>query len=61
MTKWQPIETAPRDETLILGCNPKEGWIETVCWNGHHHFGGTRFPVMFATHWMHRQNLSDNY
>lgn len=34
--KWKPIETAPRDGTLILACNADRYHIQEICWASYH-------------------------
>ena len=42
MTKWQPIETAPRDGTEILILTPlgvSQAWFSQGVWEDHHEYG----------------------
>ena len=59
MTDWQPIETAPKDGTVVLIFEPsREKWkINSAYWPNHWHkpcFLSAGQGVMLdkATHWM---------
>lgn len=48
---WQPIATAPKDGTVVLGCHIKNHFIRCVNWQGSS-FGDGMFPIIHLTHWM---------
>lgn len=56
MTQWQPIETAPKDGTLVLtACAPTgiitpSEWMTEVRWMDERE--PQWFPLRDATHWM---------
>lgn len=64
MSEWMPIETAPKDGTLILGCMSYHYHPQEVCWAAYHpnakgkecwrtaHICGNK--VEGLTHWMPR-------
>lgn len=57
MTSWQPIETAPKDGTFILGWHPALSWPhgrqDVVAWDETHlHWTDGCFEVSWPTHWM---------
>lgn len=57
--KWEPIETAPKDGTVIWVIQPRNNWIggywqyeciwSVCCW---YHGYGDGFPEPQPTHWM---------
>jgi len=57
---WQPINTAPRDGTLIIAYgtqsfdvgSPDEPFLDTVCWSGNRWQDGTIADQPKLTHWM---------
>lgn len=62
---WQPIETAPKDGTLIVGYGPvdmlerKRDHMAIVFWcikdpwvSGWEVYGGSYLPPNMLTHWM---------
>lgn len=64
MSEWMPIETAPRDEEVLLGHNPKWAAPLPIYWSEYHgewmlegrDIGGVgkRYGIMLAsqpTHW----------
>ena len=65
---WQPIETAPKDGTPILGYDPGrtgEGyfdsvyvvrWMENSWQHGWIEAGGEGYDTYHPTHWMPRPN-----
>ena len=62
MIKWQPIETAPKDETLILGFDPNADcpiyvirWFSLNDETGPGYWieaGGEEYESWNPTHWM---------
>lgn len=56
MSEWQPIETAPKDETLVLAVNSKG--TQRVCWWAHggwvfyQKYAGPHSELLGVTHWM---------
>ena len=56
-TKWQPIETAPKDNTDILGWSKDTDIVQQVYWHIHHKMWVVAFfedctPSAPPTHWM---------
>lgn len=58
MSEWQPIETAPKDGTAVLGATTDlfDGGCEVVFWDDDREMWGTNDgPYFFKgrfTHWM---------
>lgn len=57
MSEWQPIETAPKDGTEIVGHDAKTGTSHVTCvWRGgwydpdDHYY--SEAPEFIPTHWM---------
>ena len=50
--KWQPIETAPKDGTPFLGCDPD--YIFVAIWDRGNrvHLTDTGRGFCYPTHWM---------
>ena len=59
MSGWQPIETAPMDEPIILGCDcPFESWASEGLWvrgdgpgEGFWSVLNDHVPAWVPTHW----------
>ena len=54
--EWQPIETAPKDETEVLACRAGKKWRQVLGWqwgsggcDGWYNSGGRNYD---PTHWM---------
>lgn len=49
---WQPIETAPKDQTIIITGRYANGraYVEEGYWHPHGHFNARKFDP--PTHWM---------
>ncbi len=61
MTKWQPIETAPRDGTQILASDGRDMVVVefyqakdgSAFWEIAHNENSRFFSGRYLTHWMH--------
>jgi hypothetical protein len=50
MSEWQPIDTAPRDGSKVLGCHGDSKYVVVVYWRGAGFTDGA-WPLIPLTHW----------